>query len=392
MSFPISINTLSIIIFIFVMFYLVYKHRKKIEFSKIGSIPIIAVMKTKIGIKFIGKLAKHKKFFRILGYIGMVIAFLGIIAMFAMITISFVKLFTTPDAPSAVSPVIPGVKIPGAQIFVPFWYGIIALFIVVVVHEFGHGIIAKSHGLKIQNTGLILFLILPGAFVEPDEKKLKKTKPKIQHSVFAAGPWFNVLLSAVAILVLLFAITPAYNSLANNKGISFTEVADNSPAMEANLTANITYNRIDETSISNYNDLITVLSDKGPGDQIIFYSENNEAYPMILTEHPEDNSTPYIGVLGIENVREQNSFVKEVLFKITGILANLLFWIYVLSMGIGAANLLPIGPLDGGRMIFTFLKSKFKEKKAKLISGKITLITVVFLLAALIIPILRAII
>jgi membrane-associated protease RseP (regulator of RpoE activity) len=349
-------------------------------------------MKTKLGINFINKLAKQKKFFRTLGYIGMIIGFLGMIAMFILISSSFVKLFTVPDAPSTVSPVIPGVRIPGSQIFVPFWYGIISLFIVIVVHEFGHGIIAKVHNLKIKNTGLVLFLILPGAFVEPDEEKLIEAKAKIQHSVYAAGPWFNVLLSLVAALILLFAISPAYDALANNQGITFTEVANNSPAMQVNLPVNLTYNKINEENISSIIDLEITLADKNPGDQMIFYTENNESYSLTLTNHPEDNSSPYIGILNIENVREKESFGKEILFNITDILASLFFWIYVLSLGIGAANLLPVGPLDGGRMLFTFLKSKFKEKTAKTISTNITILTVLFLLAALIIPIVRALI
>ncbi len=392
MEFPISINTLSILLFIVIVFYTVYKNRKKIEFQKIGKIPIIAIAKTKWGIKFIGKVSKHKKFFKVLGYIGMVIGFIGIVAMFVLMAISFVKIFTMPEAPSAVSPIIPGVRIPGSQIFVPFWYGIISLFIVVVVHEFGHGIIAKAHGLKIKNTGLILFLILPGAFVEPDEKKLAKAKQKIQHSVYAAGPWFNVLLSIVAVLILILIVSPAYNSLANNQGITFTDVDNNSPAMQVNLPVNLTYNKIDNESLTSINDLAFVLMEKDPGDQIIFYAGNNESYPLILAQHPEDNSSPYIGIANIRNVRGEQSFGKEILFKITDIFANLLFWIYVLSLGIGAANLLPVGPLDGGRMVSTFLKSKFKEKKAKFISAKITLITVIFLLTALIVPIIRAII
>ena len=340
----------------------------------------------------IDKFAKHKKFFKTLGYIGMIIGFLGMIAMFILIATSFIKLFTMPEAPSVVSPVIPGVKIPGSQIFVPFWYGIIALFIVIVVHEFGHGVTARTHGLKIKNTGFILFLILPGAFVEADEKKLKKTKSKIQHSVYAAGPWFNVLLAALALIILIFAISPAYNSLANNQGITFTEVADNSPAKQVNLPVNQVYNKIDNTNVNSFDDLGIVLAEKSSGDQIMFYTKDNESYSLILAQHPEDNSSPYIGILNIRNVRGEQTFGKEILFKITDIFANLLFWIYVLSLGIGAANLLPVGPLDGGRMLFTFLKSKFKEKKAKFISAKITLLTVLFLLAALIIPIVRAVI
>ena len=387
------LNTIIIILFYAGIFVLIYAFRKKFAFQKVGKIPIIAILRTNFGIKFINKIAKkHSKFFKILGYIGMIIGFLGIIAMTFMISSSFVKLFTEPSAPSGVSPVIPGVKIPGAQIFVPFWYGIISLFIVVVVHEFGHGIVAKAHGFKIKNTGLVLFAILPGAFVEPDEKKLVKAKKLQQQSVYAAGPWFNILLSAVAFLLIILVISPIHSDLYNSKGFAFESTDNNSPAMQANMPVNTTYNRIDDTEVYSFTDMANVLEDKQPGDQIIFYTEANETYPIILAQHPEDNSSAYIGIMNIINVQGEQTFIQKIAFTIVDIIASLLYWVFLLSMGIGAANLLPIGPLDGGRMLYTSLKGKFKERKAKLITTKVTVLVVVFLLSALLVPIIKAII
>jgi len=387
------LNTIIIILFYAGIFVLIYAFRKKFAFQKVGKIPIIAILRTNFGIKFINKIAKkHSKFFKILGYIGMIIGFLGIIAMTFMISSSFVKLFTEPSAPSGVSPVIPGVKIPGAQIFVPFWYGIISLFIVVVVHEFGHGIVAKAHGFKIKNTGLVLFAILPGAFVEPDEKKLVKAKKLQQQSVYAAGPWFNILLSAVAFLLIILVISPIHSDLYNSKGFAFESTDNNSPAMQANMPVNTTYNRIDDTEVYSFTDMANVLEDKQPGDQIIFYTEANETYPIILAQHPEDNSSAYIGIMNIINVQGDQTVIQKIAFTIVDIIASLLYWVFLLSMGIGAANLLPIGPLDGGRMLYTALKGKFKERKAKLITTKVTVLVVVFLLSALLVPIIKAII
>ena len=57
-----------------------------------------------------------------------------------------------PSAPPTMSLVIPGIQIPGSPVFIPFWYGILALFCVVVIHEFGHGIVARANGIKIQQT------------------------------------------------------------------------------------------------------------------------------------------------------------------------------------------------------------------------------------------------
>jgi len=391
MQLPISLNTLSILVFIILVIYLLYRNRKKIEFQKIGSIPIISIMRTHLGVKFIDKIGKkYSKFFKILGYIGMIVGYLGMVAMFLLIAMSFVKLFTQPEAASAVSPVIPGVRIPGAQIFVPFWYGIIALFIVVVIHELGHGLIAKSHKTKILNTGFVLFLILPGAFVEPDEKKLEKRKVAVQNSVYAAGPWFNVLLSVIVMILMIFVITPAHNSLANYEGFAFSNLDNNSPAMTAALPINATYTEVDNIPVNDVADLSKELSKYSPKETITLTTKDNQDYSLTLGNHPEDNNSAYIGILNLRNVRGHQSVFKEIFYVIIDMIANLFFWIYVLSLGIGAANLLPIGPLDGGRLLITLLKSKFKEKKAKIIAAKISTLTILFLIAALIIPIVRA--
>jgi membrane-associated protease RseP (regulator of RpoE activity) len=386
-------NTISIVMFAIILILVIYKFRKKFEFQKINGIPIICILKTKFGIKFMKKVAKkHSKFLKVVGYIGMIIAYLGIIAMFILIMTSFLNLFLKPDAPSAVSPVIPGVKIPGSEFYVPFWYGIIALFVVIVFHEFGHGIIAKAHKYKILNTGLVLFLILPGAFVEPDEKKIVKAKTSIQNSVYAAGPWFNVILSVIVFLILIFCLTPVHTALSNNSGFTFTHLDNNSPALVAGLPVNVTYNKIDEAEINSIYALGSYLKNKSPGEEITLYTDQSNSHTLALGTHPNDENQSYIGILGLSNVRGSQSIFKEGLFQIVNILVNLFFWIYVLSLGIGSANLLPIGPLDGGRIVITTLKKYFKEKKAKLIAKNISWLTVIFLLAALIIPIVRAII
>jgi hypothetical protein len=388
----ISINTIIIIIFYATIFFLVYKHRKKFDIEKIGSIPLVFLRRTKFGIKFIDKIGKkHSKFLKILGYIGMVIGFIGMIAMFALIAESFIKTFLFPNQPTGVSPVIPGVKIPGAQIYVPFWYGIIALFAVVVFHEFGHGVIAKAHKFKINATGFGLFAVLPVAFVEPDEKHIVKAKPRIQNSVYAAGPWFNAILSIVALLLLFFVMTPLNNAVADYQGFEFTHTDNNSPAQLANLPVNTTFNMIDNVTISTVTDLSTELADVKPGDKITLTDVNKNSYDIVLGNHPEDNNSAYIGVMNLSNTIGNTGLIDKILLKIIEIISGLLFWIYLLSLGIGSANLLPIGPLDGGRMFYTFMLTKFSEARAKLITRKISLITIFFLVVSLIVPIIRAI-
>ena len=81
-------------------------------------------------------------------------------------------LFTKPAASSGVGLVLP-FKAKGV-FYVPFFYWIISIFVIAVVHEFSHGLIARANNIKVKSSGFaflaLLVPIIPAAFVEPDEK------------------------------------------------------------------------------------------------------------------------------------------------------------------------------------------------------------------------------
>ena len=94
--------------------------------------------------------------------VGIIISF---IAMF-FITYSLIQSLSTLIEAPAVSIVLPGVEMPGSTIYVPLGYGLISLATVLIVHEFSHGILSRVEKINIKSVGLLLFTILPGAFVE----------------------------------------------------------------------------------------------------------------------------------------------------------------------------------------------------------------------------------
>ena len=128
---------------------------------------------------------------------GIVICY---IAMFLMTYILLQSITTIVEAPQ-VSIILPGVEMPGSTIFVPFGYGILALATVIIVHEFSHGILSRTEGIKIDSIGLLLFTILPGAFVEPDEEELKESSKLSRLRVYGAGSMANITLAVIAILL-----------------------------------------------------------------------------------------------------------------------------------------------------------------------------------------------
>ena len=119
---------------------------------------------------FIDRIAKRSpRFWRWYMNVGIVVCFGFMIFMTVALFYSLQFIASSP----AVGLVIPGVDVPGSPIFVPFVYGIVGLATVLVVHEFSHGILARVENVSIKSIGLLLFAIIPGAFVEPDDEEIE---------------------------------------------------------------------------------------------------------------------------------------------------------------------------------------------------------------------------
>lgn len=383
-----------------IIFILIYINRKKFQIEG----KVFFLYKTKYGVDFINKIAdKNKKLIRILGYIGIVIGFIGMVLIVGLFFKGIYDLVFNPGAPAIVSPVIPGVKIPGSSFVVPFGFGILALFIVVLFHEFGHGIVARSHGIKIKSTGVGLLLILPLAFVEPDEKQVVKSKSKIQHSIFAAGPFMNVILALLCI-ALTFIAFPILSSMHHTNGIIFNDIQKGYAADKYGLKLGVPYVMINNNTINGTTDFINVMYDLKSNQTISMTDINNNTITLVTSESPSNKSMAYLGVMGNDDIFygllaksydnyiiNNSSWIYVSTYNVLYFLVELIGWVYVLSLGIGLANLLPMGPVDGGRMIHT-LMTDFKGKKTGIkIWAIISWLTFIALILLLIVPILRTV-
>jgi len=98
--------------------------------------------------------------------------------------------------------ILPGVTI-------PFFEGVLAIVIIMAVHEGAHAILARIGRIKVLSSGIVLFGIIPvGAFVEPDEKQLEKMEKTKQTRVLVAGSSSNLIVSIIAfVLFAMLAIT-----------------------------------------------------------------------------------------------------------------------------------------------------------------------------------------
>ena len=349
-----------------------YANRKKIVIQKI-LFPFLyfSMYKTKLGLKLMDKIAKkHPKFLKYLAYVGIIIGFLGMVFISFSLIQNIYKVITATTTIAGVALVLP-LKVKGS-FYVPFFYWIISIFLIALVHEFSHGVVARAYKLKIKSSGLaflnVLVPVIPAAFVEPDEKELRK-RPKMQQlSVFAAGPFSNIIFAFVVLALMGFVIAPVSNAIFNYNGIlvtGFTPGNETFPAESAGITENELIIGIDNMPITTVENFTEIMQTKTPGESVVI-TTNVTDYNIILAESPDNKSIGYLGVYLTQNQEIKENILQKygkILPDVFIWFVGLFYWIYVLNLGIGLFNLAPLGPIDGGRMLQLLMHKLFKKKK-----------------------------
>lgn len=101
------------------------------------------------------------------------------------------------DMPAGGTFLLPGVNL-------PLFEGIVALVVIMLVHEGAHAVLARIGKIPVASSGIVLFGVIPiGAFVEPDESKLAKADDVRQSRVLVAGCTANLMASVL--FFMLFA-------------------------------------------------------------------------------------------------------------------------------------------------------------------------------------------
>ena len=250
---------------------------------------------------------------------------------------------------------------PGSTIYVPLGYGLIALATVLIVHEFSHGIQSIGEKIPIKSIGLLLFTVLPGAFVEPDDEQLKKAKKISRLRVYAAGSIANITLATIAIM-LVFIISAGIPHFFAEDGIEIGRVVGESPS-EGILKEGMVLEAIDNHKINDSSSYMDIVGSFKPGDNISVQTDQG-TYSIILDKNPNNESMGFFGIQANKHfVLSNNSLgpIPWILFN----LLELFQWIFMLNLGIGLFNLLPIKPLDGGHMLEILLSYKLSEKHYK---------------------------
>jgi len=347
-----DLYTTSVLIFACVLALIFWIDRKNVTRES-----VLLLRKTQLGKNFLIWLGTtFPGFWKIVGMFGVFAGFfMSFYIFYWMFYMTITNLFTGAAGGLAFvlpSPTVNVVSAPGV-IGVPFWYWIITIGILIVAHEGFHGIMAAREKVKIKSLGWGIFILLPLAFVEPDEKQLAMKGAWKQLRVFAAGSFANFIVAFISLFIFSTLITSAFVP----SGVGFRAYMEDYPAVGANLTGII-------TGINSYtiNNLSLVMDSVSPGDSLTIYARQSDGetktYSIIAGTEPEPGEEPkgYIGIAGIYqdlSLRDEYEPYSPLIYFFAGdspTFFGLLFFMFLINFGVGAFNLLPLGPLDGGKM------------------------------------------
>lgn len=365
-----NLELISMLVFFAILGILLYRDRKNVEFHS-GLI----IRRWKGGLESIDSFVKkHTKIIKFSGYVAVGLGFLVSLCGIGLLIYSMTKML---PGIQLILPTAAGYKYPGPIIGVPFWYWLIAIFVIMFSHETMHGVFARAAKVPLKNYGILLFFVLPiGAFVDPNMKRVQKLKTGKKLPFLAAGSFGNFVVALIfTILALIFigiiSNQTIYASVIEPKGVVFNETIDGYPAHYANLTGMI--KSIDGIEIKTTEDLLRILNNTESGKEIEIIT-NVSTYKIKTVSRLDNQSGSFIGISSPMTLFYPEDWVV--------VISNLFSWIVLLNIGIGFANLLPWKPFDGGLMAEEVLTKYFK-KNGKLMSNVLTAFTFAIVLFSL---------
>ena len=207
-------------IFILITIVFMVINRKNIELKPMLRIPIpftkhklpviyMVLWHTQLDLEWLKQVAlSHKKLITWVGNFTIILAVLAvIITTFALIkNITDILLIPETVSTAAVMLVLPFKT--QSHLYVPILFWLISIFVIALVHEGGHAMLAMAHGIPIRSAGLAFFClgipVIPAAFVEPNQSVVLTKTKKQQLSFFAAGSGFNMLIGLLFLGIFLF--------------------------------------------------------------------------------------------------------------------------------------------------------------------------------------------
>ena len=312
--------------------------------------------------------------------------------------------------------------IPILNPFFPVTYGLIALIITLVIHEAGHGIVARVHNIRVESTGILLFLGIPvGAFVNIEQELLMKASMKQKSAILTAGALNNMILAAISLITLYFVIstlTPIATSGESKTGVVVMSVNDGSLASKIGLSKESIIQTIAGQKVHGVDDLGNILrSNLGHDIPITWQDKTGQKITRSISLPPFASNRGILGI-AITDLTPNPSLVLQrykswftsnpiallapptlgqgmllvpysdlmaakyesnILGSSFPIIANILFWIWFINFNVGIFNALPITFLDGGSWYSSLIESRTQKSKASMVKNASLLLSLIMI-------------
>lgn len=321
---------------------------------------------------------------------------------------------------------------------------LVAITIIVVVHEWGHLIVAKRNGVKCFEFSIgmgpkiftfytdkdgtvynIRWIPLGGYVMMAGEEEAKIMEFDKEQSLNNKHPWQKIkILFAGAIMNFILGWTVLFISFfafgtTRVSDTNVVNVSPDSPASAAGLQSGDTITSVDGVEVTSYSEITTNLANKQSVE--ITFEHDGTTKTKQIEKVQLDCST---SVIGIQGTTEKNKFDLVNSFKsasltfvaiaksigqslqllfsgtagvtdlmgpigiasasksvVTQGISIMLMTIAFLSINIGFVNILPFPALDGGRIILAFIELITKRKVPEKFEMYLNLIGFILLMA-----------
>ena len=226
---------------------------------------VILMVRSKRGLKLLDKTVKPRGFWRFYGEVSLWVCIFSMLMVGLLMIIAFITALVTPPQtpPPSASELV---AIPGLNPVIPLGWGALAFIVALVIHEFGHGLQARAHGMRIRAFGLLQLGPLPlGAFAEPQYEELTNAPSKERMRMFAAGPATNIF---AAIVCLMFLGGLAGQFVASDDGVHVRGIVQEEGAYNAGLEPWDTIQSIDGQAVTNVDDFYDIMTVYSANDTI----------------------------------------------------------------------------------------------------------------------------
>ncbi len=373
--------------------------------------PIMAIKTERVG--FFDWFIRFGRVLRAYGTLGAVAVVLVAGFFTFLLLLALPRFLTNTPSAEGVHDLQNVLALPGVNEAIPFtlavWLGLVAT---IVIHEFGHAILARVEGMRVRSMGLLIAVIPLGAFVEPDEEDVEKAKGMPKIRMFGAGI-ANNLVAAIACFVVMFLLLGA----AAPSGAPLIEgVYLNYPAADAGVPGLSVVTAVDGVPVATQEEVSAIMDQTSPGDTVTLTVEKDgvsDTYTMTLAEWPEalaaERDSGFMGVyyynaaavqarlgaiaglgplaplymlmapfdafipnpdtgavdtlgLSVLLVDTPKTIGWDVPFPGFWAVIQILFWTAWFNLAVGTFNALPFVPLDGGYIMKEGIERIFERR------------------------------